>query len=129
MAILSMVGSRCLLSAAFTTISSKILKRPGTCTGRKAGGGGKEKDHRGGQHRVVGMERQGAHVGDLALDDAARLLVKDPHGLGDLLDGPDCGMGPKASGGQSPIKFAHHERSEGTRGSGRGKAAVLNCNA
>ena len=29
--IVVIVGSRCLLSAAFTTISSKILYRPGTC--------------------------------------------------------------------------------------------------
>lgn len=50
--IVSMVGSRCLLSEALTMISSKILYRPGTCfdtEGMNVGAGGlSEKSRTGG---------------------------------------------------------------------------------
>ena len=72
----SMLASRCLLSAAFTRISSKILYSPGTCK------------------RVRPMLRntthsgrsRSTHVADGSALDHARSVIEHPHRLGDGLN-------------------------------------------
>ena len=94
--------SRCLLSAAFTRISSKILYRPvrpgkvSDSVGRRAAGGGGRRSARWGGHagstrkRAYGLHT--GHVGDVALVQTDFSVV-DPK-LGAVhLCGPDVRIG------------------------------------